>query len=265
MTVEVRSPAAGTVKAIHVEEGATVEVGGKFFTLAVGEGEPPAAPPADTPAAVVETPKPAAAAAPPPKPPKPAAAAAPPAASRAAPESLAPRERRVAMTRMRKRIAQRLKDAQNEAAMLTTFNEVDMTNLSTLRKKYQDVFVKKHGTKLGFMGPFVAAASKALQEQPAVNAVIDGSDVVYRDYVDISVAVSSPSGNRVSTLTYPCCLHFTLPGHTPRPHSLSHSQATLPLTLPGHTPRSHSLSHFLSHSLLHSLSPSLSHSPSVPI
>jgi len=95
---------------------------------------------------------------------------------------------------MRKRIAVRLKEAQNEAAMLTTFNEVDMTNLSAMRNQYKDAFLKKHDVKLGFMSAFVAAACKALQEQPAVNAVIDGSDIVYRDYVDISVAVSSPTG-----------------------------------------------------------------------
>jgi len=100
----------------------------------------------------------------------------------------------VPMTRMRKRIAARLKDAQNEAAMLTTFNEVDMTNLTAMRNAYKDAFLKKHDVKLGFMSAFVAAACRALQEQPAVNAIIDGTDIVYRDYVDISVAVSSPSG-----------------------------------------------------------------------
>jgi 2-oxoglutarate dehydrogenase E2 component (dihydrolipoamide succinyltransferase) len=98
------------------------------------------------------------------------------------------------MTRLRKRISQRLKEAQESTAMLTTFNEVDMHALTELRKEYQDAFVKKHGVKLGFMSPFVAAAAKALQEVPLVNAVIDGDDIVYRDYVDISIAVSAPKG-----------------------------------------------------------------------
>jgi len=98
------------------------------------------------------------------------------------------------MTRMRMAIAKRLKEAQNETAMLTTFNEVDMTALTNMRNEYKDAFLKKHGVKLGFMSPFVAAAAKTLVEQPAVNAVIDDNSIVYRDYVDISVAVSSPNG-----------------------------------------------------------------------
>jgi 2-oxoglutarate dehydrogenase E2 component (dihydrolipoamide succinyltransferase) len=98
------------------------------------------------------------------------------------------------MTRMRKRIAQRLKEAQDSTAMLTTFNEVDMQALTDLRNEYKDLFLKKHDVKLGFMSPFIAATAKALQENPLVNAVIDGDDIVYRDYVDISVAVSAPKG-----------------------------------------------------------------------
>jgi len=98
------------------------------------------------------------------------------------------------MTRLRKRISQRLKEAQDSTAMLTTFNEVDMRALSELRNEYKDAFLKKHGVKLGFMSPFVAATAKALQEVPLVNAVIDGDDIVYRDYVDISIAVSAPKG-----------------------------------------------------------------------
>jgi len=98
------------------------------------------------------------------------------------------------MTRMRKRISQRLKEEQDSTAMLTTFNEVDMRALSELRNEYKDAFLKKHGVKLGFMSPFVAATAKALQEVPLVNAVIDGDDIVYRDYVDISIAVSAPKG-----------------------------------------------------------------------
>lgn len=103
-------------------------------------------------------------------------------------------ERRVAMTRMRKRIAERLKEAQNTAAMLTTFNEMDMSALIDLRREYKDAFEKRHGAKLGFMSAFVKACTVALQEQPEVNGFIDGDDIVYRDYVDISVAVSTPKG-----------------------------------------------------------------------
>lgn len=103
-------------------------------------------------------------------------------------------ERRVAMTRMRKRIAERLKEAQNTAAMLTTFNEMDMSALMDLRSEYKDAFEKRHGARLGFMSAFVKASTVALQEQPEVNAFIDGDDIVYRDYVDISVAVSTPKG-----------------------------------------------------------------------
>mmetsp|Transcript_7997 Transcript_7997/g.17182 ORF Transcript_7997/g.17182 Transcript_7997/m.17182 type:complete len:460 (+) Transcript_7997:35-1414(+) len=109
-------------------------------------------------------------------------------------------ERRVQMTRMRRRIAERLKDAQNTAAMLTTFNEVDMTALMDLRSEFKDQFLKKHGVKLGFMSAFVKASATALIEQPEVNAIIDGTDIVYRDYVDISVAVSTPTGLVVPVL-----------------------------------------------------------------
>ena len=98
------------------------------------------------------------------------------------------------MTRMRVRIAQRLKESQNSTAMLTTFQECDMSSVFEMREKYKDAFEKKHSVKLGFMSAFVKAAASSLQEFPIVNAVIDGGDIVYRDYVDISVAVSSPRG-----------------------------------------------------------------------
>ncbi|XP_055333673.1 dihydrolipoyllysine-residue succinyltransferase component of 2-oxoglutarate dehydrogenase complex, mitochondrial-like isoform X2 [Paramacrobiotus metropolitanus] len=103
-------------------------------------------------------------------------------------------EHREKMNRMRLRIAERLKEAQNTAAMLTTFNEVDMSNIIEMRNKYKDAFMKKHGVKLGFMSPFIKAAAYALQDQPVVNAVIDGTDILHRDYIDISVAVASPKG-----------------------------------------------------------------------
>jgi len=98
------------------------------------------------------------------------------------------------MNRMRLRIAQRLKEAQNVNAMLTTFNEIDMSNIMALRKKYQDSFVKKHGIKLGLMSPFIRASALALQDQPVVNAVIEEEEIVYRNFVDISVAVATPKG-----------------------------------------------------------------------
>ena len=108
--------------------------------------------------------------------------------------SNAVREERVKMSRLRQRIAERLKDAQNTAAILTTFNEVDMTNILALRNAYKDSFEKKHGIKLGFMSFFTKAAIQALKEIPAVNAEIEGDEIVYKNYYDIGVAVGTPSG-----------------------------------------------------------------------
>ena len=104
------------------------------------------------------------------------------------------KEERVRMTRLRQTIARRLKDAQNTAAMLTTFNDVDMTAVIEARAKYKDLFEKKHGVRLGFMGFFVKAATMALKDIPSVNASIEGDEIVYHDYADNSVAVSSPGG-----------------------------------------------------------------------
>lgn len=98
------------------------------------------------------------------------------------------------MTKLRQTIASRLKEAQEEAAILTTFNEIDMGNFIELRNRYKDNFEKKHGVKLGFMSIFVKAAVQALKEFPAVNAEIDGTDIVYKNYYDIGVAVSTPQG-----------------------------------------------------------------------
>ena len=128
----------------------------------------------------------------------PAVAAAAPAApvqvrAPSAPDD-ASREERVKMTKLRQTIARRLKEAQTNAAMLTTFNEVDMTNVMALRNQYKDVFEKKHGVKLGFMGFFVKAAVQALKEIPAVNAEIDGTDIVYKNYYHIGVAVGTDKG-----------------------------------------------------------------------
>jgi 2-oxoglutarate dehydrogenase E2 component (dihydrolipoamide succinyltransferase) len=106
----------------------------------------------------------------------------------------ASREERVRMTKLRQTIARRLKDAQNTAAMLTTFNDVDMSAVMDLRKNYRDVFEKKHGVKLGFMGFFVKACVQALKELPAVNAEIDGQDIVYKNYYHIGIAVGTEKG-----------------------------------------------------------------------
>jgi 2-oxoglutarate dehydrogenase E2 component (dihydrolipoamide succinyltransferase) len=106
----------------------------------------------------------------------------------------AAREERVRMTRLRQTIARRLKDAQNTAAMLTTFNEVDMTHVMALRAQYRELFEKKHGVKLGFMGFFVRACVQALKEIPAVNAEIDGTDIIYKNYYHIGIAVGTERG-----------------------------------------------------------------------
>ena len=111
-----------------------------------------------------------------------------------------PREERVPMTRLRKVIAQRLKDAQNTAAMLTTFNEVDMSNVMALRSEYRDVFEKTYGVRLGFMSFFVHAAIEALKEFPAVNAEIHGDDIIYKNFYNIGVAVGTPQGLVVPVL-----------------------------------------------------------------
>jgi 2-oxoglutarate dehydrogenase E2 component (dihydrolipoamide succinyltransferase) len=106
----------------------------------------------------------------------------------------AAREERVKMTRLRQTIARRLKDVQNTAAMLTTFNEVDMSHIMAMRTQYKDVFEKKHGSKLGFMGFFAKACVQALKEIPAVNAEIDGTDIIYKNYYHIGVAVGTDKG-----------------------------------------------------------------------
>jgi len=134
--------------------------------------------------------------------PPPSALPAPAAPLEAPPPATAPapafrgerQEERVRMSRLRQTIALRLKEAQNAAAMLTTFNEVDMSAAIRLRNRYKDLFEKKHGVKLGFMGFFVKACCRALEEIPSINAEIDGSDIVYKRYVDLSVAVGTDKG-----------------------------------------------------------------------
>jgi 2-oxoglutarate dehydrogenase E2 component (dihydrolipoamide succinyltransferase) len=126
--------------------------------------------------------------------------AAPAAAAPAAAPVSARAEERVKMTRLRQTVAKRLKDAQNTAAMLTTFNDVDMSAVIEARAKYKDLFEKKHGVRLGFMGFFAKAACLALKDVPSVNGAIEGDEIIYRNYMDISVAVSAPNGLVVPVL-----------------------------------------------------------------
>ena len=207
VTIDVRSPESGTVASIAVGMDETVTVGQGVAEITPGDG-PAAAPAAAEPE---PTPEPAE-----PQEKAPEAAPAPAAAPKAAPAAAlaapapapapAPAggrgERRVAMTRMRRRIAERLKAAQNTAAMLTTYNEVDMGAAMELRKRHKDEFLEKHGVKLGFMSIFAKAAAGALQAIPEVNAYIDAeaNETVYRDFVDISVAVGTPKGLVVPVL-----------------------------------------------------------------
>jgi len=230
VTVEVPAPAAGTLTDILAAVGATVDVGAVLGVIgaagtAPAKAKPAAAAPA--PAAAAPAPAPAAAAAPAVGfPPAPSAAkliaennlggvaiagsgkdgrvtkgdvlntlASPaPAAAPAAPRAEDPREQRVKLTRLRKTIASRLKEAQNTAAMLTTFNEVDMTALNALRNQYKDAFEKKHGVKLGFMSFFVKACVTALKEWPAVNGEFTSEEIIYKNFYDIGVAVGTPNG-----------------------------------------------------------------------
>ena len=128
------------------------------------------------------------------------AVAAPAVAAPSAPRDIGAREERVKMTRLRQTIARRLKDAQNTAAMLTTFNEVDMTEVMAVRNKYKEIFEKKHGTKLGFMSFFVKSCIVALKDVPTVNAEIDGTDLIYKNRYDIAVAVGTDKGLVVPVL-----------------------------------------------------------------
>jgi len=218
VSVDVRAPEGGAIVEILGEIDDVVEVGSPLYRMdtdaeapaksdaaaaapVAAEAAPPT--PATAEPTVAATPPPAAVAAPPTPPPAAAAAAPPTPQFPTASAFLGQRtERRTKMSRMRQRVAARLKDAQNTAAMLTTFQEVDMGNLMDMRKKYKDAFQEKHGVKLGFMSAFVKASTAALQELPAVNAYIDDAtkDVVYREYCDISVAVASPGGLVVPVL-----------------------------------------------------------------
>ncbi|SHE95977.1 2-oxoglutarate dehydrogenase E2 component [Pseudosulfitobacter pseudonitzschiae] len=230
VSVEVPSPAAGVLTEILAEEGSTVEASAKLAVISSGDGAKAAAPASEDapkPAAqaqsggkdVEDAPSAkkamaeagisrdqvtgsgrdgrimkedvakavaAAGAAPAPQ-----ASAAPRAPVSADDEA---REERVKMTRLRQTIARRLKDSQNTAAMLTTYNEVDMTEVMALRNEYKDLFLKKHGVKLGFMSFFTKACVHALKEVPEVNAEIDGTDVVYKNFVHMGIAAGTPTG-----------------------------------------------------------------------
>ncbi len=169
------SPAAAKIAADHGLDAAAIEGSGVRGQVLKGDVLAKIASPA--PAAPVAAPAPA-----------PVQARAP------SPATDAAREERVRMTRLRQTIARRLKDAQNTAAMLTTFNEVDMSEVMALRARYKDVFEKKHGVKLGFMGFFVTAVIGALKEIPSINAEIDGDDLVFKNYYHIGIAVGSEKG-----------------------------------------------------------------------
>jgi 2-oxoglutarate dehydrogenase E2 component (dihydrolipoamide succinyltransferase) len=232
VTVEVPAPAAGAIESIAVQAGSTVQVGAILGSIAEGKGGKAAAPTPKAEAPKAEAPRPAPA--PAAKSEAPAMPAARRIAeeaglstaavagtgrdgrvtkgdmlaalqSRAAkPDAMAPvvsgprtradREEKVAMSRLRKTIALRLKESQNTAAQLTTFNEVDMSRIMALRSQYKDSFEKKHGVRLGFMGFFAKASIAALKEIPNVNAEIEGDSIIYKNYYDIGVAVSTERG-----------------------------------------------------------------------
>ncbi|MGB0426411.1 MAG: 2-oxoglutarate dehydrogenase complex dihydrolipoyllysine-residue succinyltransferase [Paracoccaceae bacterium] len=230
VSVEVPAPASGTLTEILAAEGTTVAAGGKLAVMggasASASAAAPAAAAATAPAAastskdVEDSPaakkamaeagisrdavqgtgrdgramkddvaRAVAAAA---STPAPAPAAAAPRAPVSADD--ASREERVKMTRLRQTIAKRLKDSQNTAAMLTTYNEVDMTEVMAVRKEYKDAFEKKHGARMGFMSFFTKACCHALKEVPEVNAEIDGTDIVYKNYVHMGIAAGTPTG-----------------------------------------------------------------------
>lgn len=224
VTLEVNAPAAGALKEIKVAEGDNVEVGALLGVIEEGAAGSAAATPKAEQAQA-----PQASAAPANTPPAGADSSGPAARKliaetgvdagtiqgsgkdgritkgdvleaasgsnvASAPKQAGEREKRVRMTKLRQVIAKRLKDSQNSAAILTTFNEIDMSAVMSLRSEYKDAFEKQHDVRLGFMSFFTKAAVKALQEIPAVNAEIDGNDIIYKNYYDIGVAVGSPQG-----------------------------------------------------------------------
>ncbi len=233
VTVEVPSPADGAIESISAQAGATVSVGALLGAIAEGKaGSAPAkaAVPKAAPAPAAPAPKAPSTTADAPAMPaakriseesgialssvagtgrdgrvtkgdmlgalesRSSRPAAPAASAPSGPRSNEAREEKVAMTRLRKTIALRLKESQNTAAQLTTFNEVDMTAVMGLRATYKDVFEKKHGVKMGFMGFFTKAVVAALKELPNINAEIEGDNIIYKNYYDIGIAVSTERG-----------------------------------------------------------------------
>ncbi len=234
VAIEVPSPVAGVMGAYVVEEGATVNVGAVIASIEAGSGAPAAAPAPVAAAAAPQPVATAPVAAPAENSDLPLspsvrrmvlelgidpskirgtgkdgrltkedvvaaakgapAAATPVAASVAAPAVAGRQEERVRMTRLRQTVAKRLKSAQETAALLTTFNDCDMSEVIAARDKYKELFEKKHGVKLGFMSFFTKAVALAVHDIPAVNAQIDGDEIVYHNYLDVSVAVSAPNG-----------------------------------------------------------------------
>ncbi|KAF9392538.1 2-oxoglutarate dehydrogenase complex E2 component [Podila verticillata] len=207
--VAVNSPKAGTIVELYAKEEDTVAVGADLFKLELGDAPAGGAseskkeePKKEAPKkqeVKKEEPKKEAPAPKKEEPKKETKATPAPASKTASSEPSAPvafsrEERSVKMNRMRQTIAKRLKQSQENAASLTTFNEVDMSALMNLRNKYKDAVLKKHNVKLGFMSAFVKASCYALKELPAVNARIEGDSIVYNDYVDVSVAVATPKG-----------------------------------------------------------------------
>ncbi|KAF9399782.1 2-oxoglutarate dehydrogenase complex E2 component [Mortierella sp. AD011] len=207
--VAVNSPKSGTIVEVYANAEDTVAVGADLYKLELGDapagGEAPKKeepkkeakkeePKKEEPKK--EEPKKEAPKKEEPKKEAPAPSKAAPASSSepSTPVAFSREERTVKMNRMRQTIARRLKQSQETAASLTTFNEVDMTNLMKLRSTYKDAVLKKHNVKLGFMSAFVKASCYALKELPAVNARIEGDNIVYSDYVDVSVAVATPKG-----------------------------------------------------------------------
>jgi len=234
VTLEVNAPASGVLAEIVAKDGETVGVGALLGSITEGAAGAVAAPQA-APAAAPVAAAPARTGGMPPAPsaaklmaetgvsvaegtgkrgqvlkgdvlaaianPAPVAAPAKPAAPRAAsPADDASREERVKMTKLRQTIARRLKESQNTAAMLTTFNEVDMGAVMALRNQYKDLFEKKHGVKLGFMSFFTKAVVQALKELPGVNAEIDGTDIIYKNYYHVGIAVGTEKGLVVPVL-----------------------------------------------------------------
>ena len=228
VSVEVPTPVAGVMGEQLVKVGDTVNVGSTIATVEAGSDAAAAAPAASAPVAAPATDSVAPTlspsvrrlvlekgvdpssikgtgkdgrltkedvmSAPAPTPAAPAALAAAPAPAAVPAPTGERREERIRMTRLRQTVAKRLKDAQNTAAMLTTFNDVDMSEVMAARVRYKDSFEKKHGVRLGLMSFFTKAVVLAAKDMPAVNAQIDGEDIVYFDYLDVSVAVSAPNG-----------------------------------------------------------------------